>query len=140
MARYYPFAPLDALIADDTTLAAARRLGVSPRTVHRWREDGRLSEQQADRAAVALNLHPFELWPEMAEHAIADMSRVCANDRCRCVFIPHRRDQRYCERACMMRAKARRREARLYQDPEFRAAKVEKNRAYRDYVKARRAA
>ena len=136
-ARYYSWRRLAVAVGTDSPMVVARATGMNPRTVEWWRKKDRIHERHIDAVAVAFNRHPFEIWPEAAVDAIADVSRVCANERCRCVFVPHRRDQTYCERACMMRAKARRREARLYRDPEYRAVKIEKNRAYRDWVKAR---
>lgn len=42
---------------------AALRLGVTRRTIHRWRHFG-LSPWQADRMAVRLGSHPALIWPE----------------------------------------------------------------------------
>lgn len=45
----------------DTQLAGA--LGVSRRTIVRWRARGGLDPWQADRAATAAELHPLNVWP-----------------------------------------------------------------------------
>ncbi len=59
----FPFEPL-ATIAQPTTIETlASRLGVSPRTIHRWASEG-IPATQADRAAIALGSHPAYLWPE----------------------------------------------------------------------------
>lgn len=39
-------------------------LGVSDRTIARWRNGGRVTERVADRAALLLGLHPCNLWPD----------------------------------------------------------------------------
>ncbi|MEZ5278986.1 MAG: helix-turn-helix domain-containing protein [Acidimicrobiales bacterium] len=59
----WPFAPLMAATGNPTITALARRLGVSPRTVSRWRRAG-LSDHQADNAAVTLGYHPLNIWPD----------------------------------------------------------------------------
>lgn len=70
LARRLPAAPLK------LELSRARRarrltwgelagwLGVSPRTVARVMASIELSEDTADRLAIALGLHPVLLWPE----------------------------------------------------------------------------
>ena len=42
-------------------MAAARRLGTSPRQVHRWRKEG-VPWLFADKLAVRIGLHPCEVW------------------------------------------------------------------------------
>jgi hypothetical protein len=71
----YPFAPLAALMGL-TEHAAGVALGISGRTEQEYRRDG-MSEKVADRMAVKAGLHPFSVWPEMADHAIesVDTSR-----------------------------------------------------------------
>lgn len=49
----------------------ARLCDVSVRQVCRWAAAGGLSPIQADRAAGALGLHPFDIWPDWYE-ATAD--------------------------------------------------------------------
>lgn len=51
------------LVHRATLTGVAELVGVSARTVHRWKRDG-LSARQADRLAVALGFHPLHLWPE----------------------------------------------------------------------------
>ncbi len=61
-ATRYPFADLEAHLNPVTTRTLAERLGVSTRTVWRWRASG-LNQTQADHAAVAVGLHPGTVWP-----------------------------------------------------------------------------
>lgn len=75
-----PFAPLerhaqlgaDAPLSDGgpgvTVEDIATRLGVTARSVHRYRAEG-LSLDAADRLATANGLHPCHLWPEWWEYA-----------------------------------------------------------------------
>lgn len=39
-------------------------VGIDRGTAHRWITAGGLSELQADRCAIALGLHPGEIWPD----------------------------------------------------------------------------
>jgi hypothetical protein len=57
-------------VAGGSAADIAARLGVTQRTVERWKAEG-LSERQADNVAVALGLHPFEIWPELLEAELA---------------------------------------------------------------------
>jgi hypothetical protein len=56
-------APLLALLRGSNRAAAAR-VGVHPRTMDRWRRGAMIRSTTADRAAVALGLHPCLIWPE----------------------------------------------------------------------------
>lgn len=42
--------------------ALALQLGTRPRTVHRWKAEGGIPFYVADRAALALGMHPGEVW------------------------------------------------------------------------------
>ena len=57
----FPFRDLEARLGDGATQVIADRLGVSTRTVWRWRTSG-LTTEQADRAAVAAGWHPGTIW------------------------------------------------------------------------------
>lgn len=66
MAERFPIGPLMAVVAGRggprVSLAdVAWSVGVSDRTVRRWKRGG-LSRWSADRAATALALHPAEVW------------------------------------------------------------------------------
>ena len=60
--------PLLSLVGGSSPRVALR-LGVDQRTILRWRTEG-VSELQADRAAIALGFHPYEVWPELVEEAL----------------------------------------------------------------------
>lgn len=47
-----------------TDAVIASELGVTRRTVRRWRHGTRLTPRDADRYAVGVGLHPCLLWPE----------------------------------------------------------------------------
>ena len=57
----FPLADLEAHLGQGSTTTVAQRLGVTTRTVWRWRSAG-LTELQADRAAIAAGLHPGTVW------------------------------------------------------------------------------
>ncbi len=64
----FPFAPLQALVQrrygmDVSPAFVAEVFDVSTRTLIRWKQNG-LMFQSADRAAVAVGLHPSLVWPE----------------------------------------------------------------------------
>lgn len=77
MSVYLPLAPLLAVAPDSTfttptgttfptgkrVTSLARIVGVNPRTVHTWAHDG-IPLHSADRAAIALDRHPCEVWPD----------------------------------------------------------------------------
>lgn len=57
----FPFADLEARLSESPTRVIAAQLGVTPRTVWRWRTAG-LTAHQADRAAIAAGWHPGAIW------------------------------------------------------------------------------
>lgn len=59
----WPLEPVLELTGHPPALVLAARVGVSARTVHRWRHNG-LTDQQADHAAIALGRHPATIWPD----------------------------------------------------------------------------
>jgi hypothetical protein len=64
----YAIDALEAHLVDDdeprpSAAVVALAAGVTKRTVVRWRAGG-LDERSADHAAIALGVHPCELWPE----------------------------------------------------------------------------
>lgn len=61
--RPYPLAPLTSALGKPPAGILAARLGVSRRTVCRWKRQG-LTECQADQAAVRAGLHPGIVWSE----------------------------------------------------------------------------
>lgn len=74
-AHRWPAAPLIAHAVNETrrhhddgaTICdLAHRLGVTRRTVQRWRTTG-LTDVSADHAAVRLGAHPLEIWPDWCD-------------------------------------------------------------------------
>lgn len=60
MSLRLPVGPL--LARAPSVCELARRIDVTPRTIHRWQHDG-VPLLAADRAAIALGHHPADLWP-----------------------------------------------------------------------------
>jgi len=62
--RLLPISPLLELLNGEPAGMAATRCGVGPRSVHRWRagETTTITIGAADRIAVALGMHPGEIW------------------------------------------------------------------------------
>jgi hypothetical protein len=123
--RRYPFDALERRISDvnDDTLAAL--LGTQRRNLYRWRANG-LTEQRAEILAIAAGVLPYEVWPELLDHAIADVERECAAPDCTNRFVcgPKAMKKRYCTRTCNMRIVERERYRR---NPEPKGAR---QRAY----------
>lgn len=67
----YPIEPALA-VARMSVKALSLHAGLSSSTLQKSKARGGLTEYVADRVAVSLGLHPYELWPEMAEHHAAD--------------------------------------------------------------------
>src|SRR5690606_17390813 len=86
---------------------------------YRLRVEHGVTERIADRLAVAAGLHPHVVWPEMADHAIADNQRAC--EECEKPFVPSRSDQRFCSSSCRWRRSSRESYRLRYRtDPAFR--------------------
>ena len=125
--------------------AAMRKLRISGNQYQQYRDLG-MRRAVADRQAVKAGFHPYEVWPEMADHDIADIERVCAADGCDERFLPpqfggnKKHPARFCSERCRKREKMRRYRQR---NPETRVKAAEYARQYRSEVaeaKARRAA
>jgi len=58
----FPLTPLVAAAGSDSIADLARAVGVTTRTVSRWRASG-LTVHAADRAAIAIGTHPAMVWP-----------------------------------------------------------------------------
>jgi len=54
---------------------AADTLGVHRDSWHRWKRAGTLSDVTADHAAVALGLHPVEIWPDWHQPVLDYLDR-----------------------------------------------------------------
>lgn len=110
--------------------AAAVVLGLSGSTEQDYRRRG-MTERVADRLAVKVGLHPFEVWPEMVELHIAAEVRECAADGCTGTFLLHTgrggQNRRYCSDTCRAREVKRRQSS----DPHVRAREAARQAAYR---------
>lgn len=70
-AAQFPFDDLAGLVPHEDNGHLARQLGVSSRTVVRYRRRRHLSELVADRLAVAAGFHPGNVWPQWFTEAAA---------------------------------------------------------------------
>lgn len=103
--RRYPIEPLIALTGW-TLHGEIRRLApASGAELAKRRTDG-VTEAIADRLAVAAGRHPWEIWPEMIDHAIGDLERPC--DGCGVAMEAPDPRRRYCSKPCRMKAAQRR--------------------------------
>lgn len=86
----------------------------------RSRNDG-LGDGQAERVATRAGLHPFEIWPELADDRIAALEVECEADGCDERFMPSitrgPNQRRFCSRRCGQRMARRRRR----RSPAYRA-------------------
>lgn len=130
MSHQYPFAPLvEAMGCSENQ--AIQRLRVSGKSGQLYRREG-MSEKVADRMAIRAGLHPYEVWPDMAERVLADAEIACADPKCDQRFIPTRKSHRFCSTRCAHRTHSRERQRERYQtDPEFRELKKARDRVYR---------
>ncbi len=104
--RRYPLAPFLQL----TGWSLNRTQEVAPCNGTEWRlrnEHG-VTELIGDRLACAAGFHPHEIWPEMLDHAIADLpDRACAASDCTERFLSDDPRQKFCTPRCKARAWAR---------------------------------
>jgi hypothetical protein len=126
----YSLQPLaDALGLTLDTPGLARRLNLSGTTWKEYRDLG-VSERVADRLACKAGLHPYTVWPEMADAHVAAVHHECVE--CSERFLPRQRNQRYCSKRCKDRRTAREYQRRKYAaDPEAKKARVA---AYRESI------
>ena len=129
----YSFDPIDFHRGDTEISVIAAKIGVAHGTVQKWRERG-MDEENADRVATALGLHPWQLWPEMLAVATAPVMRECS---CGEFFVLTRPEKRWCNAACRKAdPEVKAKEAawmreRYREDAEHRSAKLAANRAYK---------
>lgn len=133
----WPFADL-ARAMGLTEHQACEQLGLRGSTAQDYRRRG-VTEKVADRLANLAGLHPFEVWPAMADQAVAEATRTC--DGCGAPFVPYRPTHRWCSTGCRTRAAKRRYHAAHQPDPTYRARRQEQRRTYYlecgDYERAR---
>lgn len=123
----YPLAPL--LELTGWTMTQVRQVAPCGGGEYQRRLREGVTERIADRLAVAAGLHPHVVWPEMADHAIADNQRAC--EECETGFLPKRSDQRFCSKECRWRKCNREGFRRRYQtDQAFREQQRQRVLAY----------
>lgn len=101
----YPLAPLLALTGWSVA-GEIRDLAPCGGQEYRRRLTEGVTEAIADRLATAAHLHPFEVWPEMAEHVMAAAEVECPG--CGVRHVPTGPQQRYCSPRCRRAASMRR--------------------------------
>lgn len=133
----YPLAPLIAAMGLSWN-QACEKLKLAGTTRKKYRDDG-MTELVADRMAGKAGLVAYEVWPEMLDHAIAEVERPCS--RCGTPFVPSRNDPRYryCSEPCSkagdrdrLDRKAERERLRYHSDPAKRARRRDTRRAYHE--------
>jgi len=123
--RYHPDALASTLGV--SLNAACVAAGVSGTTQQDARCHG-FTRELADRVAVTLGYHPYEVWPDMADHDLEDATVACLE--CGNRFVPTRKGHVYCTYACGRRRRERdRRRERWATDPEWRAKCLAANAA-----------
>jgi hypothetical protein len=121
------------------SMSIARELDEDRTTILRARERG-LTREAAERLAEKAGYIPYELWPEILDHDIATIERVCASPDCDVRFIPDDPRQKKCSRRCVLRDAGARYKDR-HRDVVLERARASAARYYAengDYVRARR--
>lgn len=108
--RRYPLEPFFKLTG--FSLNRIREIAPCAGPEYQLRQSEGVTERIADRLASAAGFHPWEIWPEMANHVIEGMEKPCADERCANTFLPAKRNQMYCHPDCRQRARWRRVAAR----------------------------
>lgn len=105
--RRYPLP--DSLVSGLKDQEIADLMGVVRRTVCRWRDHG-MNQDAAERLAEVFGEHPFVLWPELRDRAIAAVSLICAAGDCDGTFVRQSSQSRqlFCSNTCARRQKQRR--------------------------------
>lgn len=76
---FVAYEPLEAFLGGNAG-TQAEHLGVTARTIHRWKQQGirrRVAEQLAER----FSLHPYELWTELLDIDLAEAEQTEAERR-----------------------------------------------------------
>lgn len=106
----YPLEALAAFLRTETDLELADAVGVTRRTVQRWKRSG-VTEAVAYEVADRLRESAYIIWPELLEVAIEDAEKVaveCAARDCSETFIPSSHRQKFHDPRCREREKVRR--------------------------------
>lgn len=76
--RRYPIQPLARAMGCSTHTMGAR-LGISGTTYKTYRDHG-VAHVTADNLAIRAGYHPYEIWPEMHGHDLADTTGLPDHD------------------------------------------------------------
>lgn len=133
MSRRYPLDPFVALTR--WTFRDIQNVAACNGSEWQIRKEHGVTEYVADRIACAAGYHPHEVWPEMLDHAIADLpDRDCAE--CGQTFIPNRPSvQRFCSPRCYRRYHSKANTRRRRATPE--GAELNRARRRRYYAENR---
>lgn len=90
-----------------------------------------LTEATADRLAVAAGYVPYDVWPEMLDHAIEDVeaSKTFPCAECGTPFAPTSARHRFCQSRCAARNRKR---LQYQRDPAVRERTLARAAAYRE--------
>ena len=61
--HHWPLQPLFQAAGTTEFVELGYLTGFAARTIHRWEQSG-IPDQAADKAACALGLHPYTIWPD----------------------------------------------------------------------------
>jgi len=135
--------PLDPLLiyldGFGNDVAFEARYGFPRRSLCRYRQQGWLTVEAADRLCTALGLHVFNVYPQLAWHDTrpARPERACA--RCGEPFEPRAKTHIYCSHRCARNAYAARRREKSERARAYDRAYSQQYRAqYSEYVRAYR--
>ncbi len=134
--KRYPLGPLLDLMGMSQNQACAA-LGLSGSTQQEYRRDG-VTERVADRLAVKAGFLPYEVWPEIADDAIASVEVPCARHDCDGRFVPARCDQLRCSPRCAAIIRQRRLRARPEGAERARQSAARYRAENPDYERSRR--
>lgn len=135
MLRRYPLQPLLDMAGLNAS-HSVKALGLGGPEYRKYRSEG-MAREVAERKALRVGLHPYEVWPDMVEHDLPSLE--CEADDCTERFdIPPfgrgGKGKRFCSETCRSRMKNRRRR----QDDAVRAQDRARQRAYDAYLRERR--
>lgn len=118
----------------------AEQFRVDPVTIRNWQRGTSIPLYHAEKYATALGLIDYEVWPELLDEQVAEVTRSCPT--CGDVFVLTRSDKKFCSGPCRDRspqALARRRKwqaaRRAAETPEERQRRLEQVRAYKEASK-----